>query len=75
MKQASKNINQAMMKLARISAAGWGPCLSAYWLNERLPEADDDSPFLKARWGDRRILAVAGPYRSVYDLERNQVRS
>ena len=39
------------------------------------PELTFNSPFLKARWGDRRIYAGAGPYRSVYDFETNQVRA
>lgn len=37
------------------------------------PELTFNSPFLKARWGDRRICAGAGPYRSVDDFETNQV--
>ena len=39
------------------------------------PELTFNSPFLKARWGDRRIYAGGGPYRSVYDFETNQVHS
>jgi hypothetical protein len=39
------------------------------------PELTFNSPFLKARWGDRRIYAGVGPYRSVYDFATNQVHS